>query len=67
MPLAAHLGKEKTGDRDRLLHRTEARRDTALEKSTLTPVFQLVRTLIESSVVVGDFLLGGTLGVGTIA
>ena len=27
----------------------------------------MVRTLIESSVVVGGFLLGGTLGVGTIA
>ena len=28
---------------------------------------RLVRTLIEGSVVVGGFLLGGTLGVGTIA
>ncbi|MFS8137884.1 MAG: YczE/YyaS/YitT family protein [Thermomonas sp.] len=53
--LGAHLGP---GPRDGLM--------TGLVRRTGHSV-RLVRTLIESSVVVGGFLLGGTLGVGTIA
>ncbi len=53
--LGAHLGP---GPRDGLM--------TGLVRRTGRSV-RLVRTLIESSVVVGGFLLGGTLGVGTIA
>lgn len=52
--LGAHLGP---GPRDGLM--------TGLVRRTGHSV-RLVRTLIESSVVVGGFLLGGTLGVGTI-
>ena len=53
--LGAHLGP---GPRDGLM--------TGLVRRTGHSV-RLVRTLIEGSVVVGGFLLGGTLGVGTIA
>ena len=53
--LGAHLGP---GPRDGLM--------TGLVRRTGHSV-RLVRTVIESSVVVGGFLLGGTLGIGTIA
>lgn len=53
--LGAHLGP---GPRDGLM--------TGLVRRTGRSV-RLVRTLIEGSVLVGGFLLGGTLGVGTIA
>lgn len=53
--LGAHLGP---GPRDGLM--------TGLVRRTGHSV-RLVRTLIESSVLVGGFLLGGTLGIGTIA
>lgn len=53
--LGAHLGP---GPRDGLM--------TGLVRRTGHSV-RLVRTLIEGSVVVAGFLLGGTLGVGTIA
>ena len=53
--LGAHLGP---GPRDGLM--------TGLVRRTGRSV-QLVRTLIEGSVMVSGFLLGGTLGVGTIA
>ncbi|MEO6075255.1 MAG: hypothetical protein ABIP56_00480 [Dokdonella sp.] len=52
--LGAHLGP---GPRDGLM--------TGLVRRTGHSV-RLVRTLIEGSVVLGGFLLGGTLGVGTI-
>ena len=52
--LGAHLGP---GPRDGLM--------TGLVRRTGRSV-RLVRTLIEGSVLVGGFLLGGTLGVGTI-
>lgn len=53
--LGAHLGP---GPRDGLM--------TGLVRRTGRSV-RLVRTLIEGSVLVSGFLLGGTLGVGTIA
>lgn len=53
--LGAHLGP---GPRDGLM--------TGLVRRTGRSV-RLVRTLIEGSVMVSGFLLGGTLGVGTIA
>ena len=53
--LGAHLGP---GPRDGLM--------TGLVRRTGRSV-RLVRTLIEGSVLVGGFLLGGTLGVGTVA
>lgn len=53
--LGAHLGP---GPRDGLM--------TGLVRRTGRSV-RLVRTLIEGSVMVGGFLLGGTLGIGTIA
>ena len=53
--LGAHLGP---GPRDGLM--------TGLVRRTGRSV-RLVRTLIEGSVMVSGFLLGGTLGIGTIA
>ena len=53
--LGAHLGP---GPRDGLM--------TGLVRRTGRSV-RLVRTLIEGSVVLGGFLLGGTLGLGTVA
>lgn len=53
--LGAHLGP---GPRDGLM--------TGLVRRTGRSV-RLIRTLIEGSVVLGGFLLGGTLGLGTVA